>query len=64
MDDVLDADFDPAELYEPRLPLFTLSQAYDLLEMLNHFSAFDDSWGGQARRYAAELAARLPSPDA
>ncbi|MFC3574198.1 DUF6417 family protein [Streptomyces yaanensis] len=63
MDDLLAADFDPAELYEPRLPVLTLSEAHDLLELLEHFSAFDNSWGDRARRFAAELVVRVPSRD-
>ncbi|MFJ8097515.1 hypothetical protein [Streptomyces griseofuscus] len=59
---------DPAlgtpELYEPRLPLLTLTEAHGLLDVLQHFSAMDYDWGDQARHFAAELAARVPSRDA
>ncbi|WP_329390568.1 hypothetical protein [Streptomyces sp. NBC_01716] len=41
--------------------LFTLSEAHELLDVLHHFSAADDGWGTQADRFAAELAARVPS---
>ncbi|MET8446809.1 hypothetical protein [Streptomyces sp. NPDC005209] len=52
------------ELEEPRLPLLTLSEAQQLLEVLQHFGATDHDWGAQARHFAAELAARVPSYDA
>ncbi|MFF3910539.1 hypothetical protein ACFYZJ_32350 [Streptomyces sp. NPDC001848] len=61
-DDLLDADF-AMELPEPRLALFTLSEAHELLDVLHHFGAADHDWGAQARRFAAELAARVPSRD-
>ncbi|MFB7508251.1 hypothetical protein [Streptomyces broussonetiae] len=49
---------------EPRLPLFTLSEAHELLDVLQHFGTTDHDWGAQARHFAAELAARVPSYDA
>ncbi|MFJ8364623.1 hypothetical protein [Streptomyces sp. NPDC093984] len=61
MDDLLDAELDLPEATEPRLPLFTLSEAHQLLEVLQHFGATDHDWGAQARHFAAELAARVPS---
>ncbi|GAA3797623.1 hypothetical protein GCM10022403_034370 [Streptomyces coacervatus] len=60
-DDLLDADYTMPEVTEPRLALFTLSEAHQLLDVLHHFSAADHVWGAQARRLAAELAARVPS---
>jgi len=60
-DDLLDAEYTMPELTEPRLPLFTLSEAHELLDVLHHFGAADHGWGAQARRFAAELAARVPS---
>ncbi|MEV6058010.1 hypothetical protein [Streptomyces sp. NPDC052107] len=52
------------ELYEPRLPLLTLTEAHQLLDVLQHFGTTNHDWGAQARRFAAELAARVPSRDA
>ncbi|TCR15952.1 hypothetical protein EV578_11564 [Streptomyces sp. BK205] len=52
------------ELTEPRLALFTLSEAHELLDVLHHFGAAEHDWGAQARHFAAELAARVPSRDA
>ncbi|MFJ3310113.1 hypothetical protein ACIPSA_45385 [Streptomyces sp. NPDC086549] len=57
------AEFDVPESTEPRLPLLTLSEAHELLRVLQHFGAMDHDWGAQARRFAAELAARVPSQD-
>lgn len=64
MDDLLAAEFDPAEALDPRLPLFTLSEAHQLLDVLQHVAAGDDEWAAQARHFAAELAARVPSREA
>ncbi|MCQ9178650.1 hypothetical protein KMT30_06320 [Streptomyces sp. IBSBF 2953] len=61
-DDLLDAGVMP-DLTEPRLALFTLSEAHELLDVLYHFGAVDHDWGAQAGRFAAELAARVPSRD-
>ncbi|MFA7755811.1 hypothetical protein V5F01_19950 [Streptomyces sp. NRRL B-2790] len=52
------------ELHEPRLPLFTLSEAQELLDVLQHFGTTDHDWGARARHFAAELVARVPSHDA
>jgi hypothetical protein len=60
-DDFLDADCSMLELTEPRLALFTLSEAHELLDVLHHFGTTDHDWGTQARHFAAELAARVPS---
>ncbi|MFG2463468.1 hypothetical protein ACGFWE_41350 [Streptomyces sp. NPDC048523] len=62
-DDLLDAHCSMPELTEPRLALFTLSEAHELLDVLHHFSAIEDDWAAQARHFAAELAARVPSRD-
>ncbi|MEV6948553.1 DUF6417 family protein [Streptomyces sp. NPDC051172] len=62
-DDLLDADCLMPELTEPRLALFTLSEAHELLDVLHHFGAADHDWSAQARRFAAELAARVPSQE-
>ncbi|MEV6118300.1 hypothetical protein AB0L59_38985 [Streptomyces sp. NPDC052109] len=51
------------EPHEPRLPLFTLSEAHELLGVLQHFGGTDHDWGAQARHFAAELAARVPCRD-
>ncbi|MFE0510848.1 hypothetical protein [Streptomyces sp. NPDC058964] len=48
---------------EPRLPLLTVSEAQQLMEVLRHFGAMDHDWGAQARHFAAELAARVPLHD-
>ncbi|MGJ5831963.1 DUF6417 family protein [Streptomyces ossamyceticus] len=63
-DDLLDAGYSMPELTEPRLALFTLSEAHELLDVLHHFSTPDTPWGAQAGRFAAELAARVPSREA
>ncbi|WP_430379276.1 hypothetical protein [Streptomyces sp. B1-3] len=63
-DDLLAADCAMPELTEPRLALFTLSEAHELLDVLHHFGAADDDWGANARHFAAELASRVPSRDA
>ncbi|MGW2722387.1 hypothetical protein [Streptomyces sp. NPDC001492] len=63
-DDLLDADYAMPALTEPRLMLFTLSEAHELLDVLHHFSAAGDDWATQAGRFAAELAARVPSREA
>ncbi|MER6032082.1 hypothetical protein [Streptomyces sp. NPDC001851] len=64
MDEPLDPAFGMAELHEPRLPLFTLAEAHQLLDVLQHFGTVDHDWGAQARHFAPELAARVPSHDA
>ncbi|AKL68112.1 hypothetical protein [Streptomyces sp. Mg1] len=63
MDDLLDVGFDLTEATEPRLPLFTMSEAHEPMEVLQHFGATHHGWGAQARHFAAELAARVPSRD-
>ncbi|WBO68583.1 hypothetical protein [Streptomyces camelliae] len=64
MDEILDPAFGLHEPREPRLPLLTLSEAHELLDVLQHFGAIDHDWGAQARHFAAELAARVPSFEA
>lgn len=64
MDELVDPVAGMPELHEPRLPLLTLSEAHELLDVLHHFGATDHDWGAQARHFAAELAARVPSRDA
>ncbi|MGW2426252.1 hypothetical protein ACWC0C_44885 [Streptomyces sp. NPDC001709] len=64
MDELLDPAFGMPELHEPRLPLLTLTEAHQLLDVLQHFGTMDHDWGAQARHFAAELAARVPSRDA
>ncbi len=63
----MDGPLDPAlgmpELYEPRLPLFTLTEAHQLLDALQHTDTQDHDCGAQARHFATELAARAPSRD-
>ena len=54
----------PADATQPRLPLLTLSEAHELLEVLRHFAAADSDFRPQARHFAAELAGRIPSQDA
>ena len=61
VDDLLDADYGMPELSEPRLPLFTETEAHELLAVLRHFGAESHDWGVQARGFALELAARVPS---
>ncbi|GAA1042347.1 hypothetical protein GCM10009566_43700 [Streptomyces murinus] len=64
MDELVDPALDMPELYEPRLLLLTLTEARGLLDVLQHFGTMDHNWGAQARHFAAELAARVPSRDA
>ncbi|UXY25475.1 hypothetical protein [Streptomyces sp. HUAS TT20] len=63
MDDLLADVSDLPDRIEPRLPLLTESEAYQLVEVLQHFGTMDHDWGARARHFAAELAARAPSPD-
>ncbi|MGW7820088.1 hypothetical protein ACWGLF_18590 [Streptomyces puniciscabiei] len=46
------------------LPLLTLTEAHQLLDVLQYFGMTDHDRGAQARHFAAELAARVPSRDA
>lgn len=64
MNELLGPALGMPEPHEPRLPLFTLSEAHELLDVLQHFGTTDHDWGAQARHFAAELAARVPSHDA
>ncbi|MEU5537850.1 hypothetical protein [Streptomyces sp. NPDC020362] len=64
MEELLDPTPGMPELHEPRLPLFTLSEAQELLDVLQHFGTTDHDWGARARHFAAELVARVPSHDA
>ncbi|MGW0882322.1 hypothetical protein [Streptomyces sp. NPDC002671] len=64
MDELPDSIYGMPELQEPRLPLFTLSEAHELLDVLQHFGTTDHDWGARARHFAAELAVRVPSRDA
>ncbi|MGW7529073.1 hypothetical protein [Streptomyces sp. NPDC054783] len=48
MDELLDPGFGMPELYEPRLPLLTLTEAHQLLDVLQHFGTMDHRWGAQA----------------
>ncbi|MFF4041094.1 hypothetical protein [Streptomyces sp. NPDC001816] len=41
MGELLDPAFGMPELYEPRLPLFTLTEAHQLLDVLQHFGTTD-----------------------
>ncbi|MGW3147503.1 MULTISPECIES: hypothetical protein [Streptomyces] len=63
MDDLLANACDLPDRMEPRLPLLTESEAHQLVEVLQHFGTMDHDWGAQARHFAAELAARVPSYD-
>ncbi|MFI9256043.1 hypothetical protein [Streptomyces sp. NPDC053069] len=63
MDELLDPARDMPELHKPRLPLFTLSEVHELLDVLQHFGTTDHGWGARARHFAAELTARGPSRD-
>lgn len=63
MDDLLADVSDLPNHIEPRLPLLTESEAHQLVEVLQHFGTMDHDWGAQARHFAAELAARVPSHD-
>ncbi|MFF9706635.1 hypothetical protein ACF1FE_36705 [Streptomyces griseofuscus] len=62
--ELLDPALDMPELYEPRLPLLTLTEAHGLMDVLQHFGTTNHDWGAQARHFAAELAALVPSRDA
>lgn len=64
MGELMDPSYGTPELCEPRLPLFTLSEAHELLDVLQHFGTTDHDWGARARHFAAELAVRIPSADA
>ncbi|MGW1910835.1 hypothetical protein ACWCQS_08920 [Streptomyces sp. NPDC002076] len=64
MDELLDPTFGMPELYESRLPLFTLTEALQLLDVQQRFGTVDHDWGAQAHQFAAELAARVPWRDA
>ncbi|WEO99549.1 hypothetical protein A6P39_038955 [Streptomyces sp. FXJ1.172] len=64
VNELLDPAFRMPEPHEPRLPLFPLSEAHELLGVLRHFGTTDHDWGAQARHFAPELAARVPSYDA
>ncbi|MYU06111.1 hypothetical protein GTY81_19965 [Streptomyces sp. SID8366] len=64
MNELVGPALDMPELYEPRLPLLTLTEAHGLMEVLQYLGTTDDDWGAQARHFAAELAARVPSRDA
>ncbi|MER6738345.1 hypothetical protein [Streptomyces puniciscabiei] len=46
------------------LRLLTLTEAHQQLDVLQYFGMPDHDWGAQARHFAAELAARVPSRDA
>lgn len=59
--DSIDDDYDMPELTEPRLPVITVAEAHELLEVLRHFSDAEHHWGNRARHLAMELAARVPS---
>ena len=61
--DAIDENCNMPELMEPRLALFTLSEAHELLEVLRHFSDAKHPWGAFARHLAMEVAARVPSAD-
>ncbi|MEU9478013.1 hypothetical protein [Streptomyces sp. NPDC048191] len=63
MDELLHFSLGMPEPHDPRLPLFTLSEAHELLGVLQHFGSTDHDWGAQARHFAAELAARVPCRD-
>lgn len=61
--DAIDENYNMPDLTEPRLPLFTLSEAHELLELLRHFSDAEQPWGALARHLAMEVAAQVPSAD-
>ncbi|KUN09236.1 hypothetical protein AQI95_05160 [Streptomyces yokosukanensis] len=63
MNELLHPAPDAPDTPEPRLPLLTLTEAHELLDVLHHFGMTDHDWGAQARHLAAELAARVPIYD-
>ncbi|MGD6749166.1 hypothetical protein [Streptomyces sp. BH105] len=44
-----------------RLPVLTLDEAHDEIDVLGWFGEGDDEWAQAARCLASELAARVPS---
>ncbi|MEU6674743.1 hypothetical protein [Streptomyces sp. NPDC046925] len=48
---------------ETRLPLLTLDEAHDVIDVLAHTEAREGEWGEQVQRLLCELAARVPSRD-
>lgn len=47
---------------EERLPVLTLEETHDVIDVLAHLADTDDGeWGVEARHLLGELAARVPS---
>ncbi|MFI1487987.1 DUF6417 family protein [Streptomyces sp. NPDC020747] len=64
LDEILEltgTDFAPAEAFAERLPVLTLEEAHEVLEILLHVGMGTDNQAESARRLAHELAARIPS---
>lgn len=53
-------DYLPGEDAGPRLALFTLSEAHDLLRLLQMVAAEEDELAEEADWFAKEIAARVP----
>ncbi|MGW8679607.1 hypothetical protein ACWGNN_00810 [Streptomyces sp. NPDC055817] len=54
-------DFAAPEPSAPLLPLLTLEEAQDAIEVLSYYGTADNWHGDTAARLARELAARVPS---
>ncbi|MEU8653742.1 DUF6417 family protein [Streptomyces sp. NPDC048737] len=59
--DLHEIDFAPVDHAAERLPLLTLAEAHDLLELLLAVAQADGPLSPQAERFAREIAARIPS---
>ncbi|MFB6677158.1 DUF6417 family protein [Streptomyces sp. NPDC056390] len=46
---------------DDRLPVLTLDEAHDVLNLLTYLASLDDEAAEEAQRLARELAARVPS---
>lgn len=57
---VTDADCEPYD-YGPRLPLLTLAEAQDCIEVLQYYATSDSWYGDTAVALASALASRVPS---
>lgn len=49
---------------EERLPVLTLAETHDVIDVLARVAAGDDEWSEDAQRLLCELAARVPSREA
>lgn len=56
-------DFAAPEPLSPLLPVLTLEEAQDAIEVLSYYATENNWHGDTATRLARELAARVPSRD-